>query len=374
MSITVGLRLEPLDVLFFRDGRPFTPASRGKSELPMPQTLAGAIWTAVLQQQGCDFAALRRLVCQEKRSLADSLRDLCGADWLASLHVRGPWFARGRDGQMEVLVPVPAVLQRAKSLPRAGPLLFRLSPRRREQLPGWAQSLLPDQRDLWPLWHQRPGASEPASGFLTREGLRSFLAEGEVSPDEVVQDADVYAFDHRTGIGIHADRLAAQEGLLYGASFLALKPDVVLYAEVVALRSEEAELLQKIRLLALGGEGRRVCVSPLPQPYDWGAIERPLANRQEKPLALLTTPALLASRWKPDLAATQVLAAAVPGHVAVSGWDLARGGPKPARFAAPAGSVYYFDKNPETWPAALSTDPEDQRQGWGCYLRGVWNG
>ena len=28
MSAVVGLRLDPLDVLFFRDARPFTPASR----------------------------------------------------------------------------------------------------------------------------------------------------------------------------------------------------------------------------------------------------------------------------------------------------------------------------------------------------------
>ena len=55
---TVGLRIDPLDVLFFRDGRPFTPASRGASGLPTPQTLAGAVRTHLLQHAGCDFDAL----------------------------------------------------------------------------------------------------------------------------------------------------------------------------------------------------------------------------------------------------------------------------------------------------------------------------
>lgn len=39
-----GAILEPLDVLFFRDGRPFAAAMRGSSGLPLPQTTAGAIW------------------------------------------------------------------------------------------------------------------------------------------------------------------------------------------------------------------------------------------------------------------------------------------------------------------------------------------
>ena len=39
----VGLRLDPCDVLFFRDGRPFAAASHGESGMPAPQTLAGAL-------------------------------------------------------------------------------------------------------------------------------------------------------------------------------------------------------------------------------------------------------------------------------------------------------------------------------------------
>ncbi|HPP52176.1 MAG TPA: type III-B CRISPR module-associated Cmr3 family protein, partial [Thermoguttaceae bacterium] len=54
----VGLWLESLDVLFFRDGRPFSAATRVRSGPPMPQTLAGAIWTALLRQAGCDIPRL----------------------------------------------------------------------------------------------------------------------------------------------------------------------------------------------------------------------------------------------------------------------------------------------------------------------------
>ena len=54
----VGLCIDPLDVLFFRDGRPFDAASRAYGGLPLPRTIAGALRTALLASEGFDFAAL----------------------------------------------------------------------------------------------------------------------------------------------------------------------------------------------------------------------------------------------------------------------------------------------------------------------------
>jgi len=67
-----------------------------------------------------------------------------------------------------------------------------------------------------------------------------------------------------------------------------------------------------------------------------------------------------------------VVAAAVPPALPVSGWDMARGGPKPSRFAAPAGSVYFTRQSITPRPASLADDPFDRQQGWGAYLKGVW--
>ena len=44
----IGVLLDPLDTLFFRDGRPFDASSRVRGGLPNPQTLAGALRTALL--------------------------------------------------------------------------------------------------------------------------------------------------------------------------------------------------------------------------------------------------------------------------------------------------------------------------------------
>ncbi|MGH7857891.1 MAG: type III-B CRISPR module-associated Cmr3 family protein, partial [Candidatus Binatia bacterium] len=50
-----GLLLEPLDVLFFRSSRPEDPVS----VLPHPQTLAGALRTALLAAHGITVEARR---------------------------------------------------------------------------------------------------------------------------------------------------------------------------------------------------------------------------------------------------------------------------------------------------------------------------
>jgi CRISPR-associated protein Cmr3 len=68
-----------------------------------------------------------------------------------------------------------------------------------------------------------------------------------------------------------------------------------------------------------------------------------------------------------------VAVASGPG-IPVSGWDVARGRPRPARFAAPAGSVYFVNNpDPDDRETSLCGDPEDLAQGWGFALRGTWN-
>jgi CRISPR-associated protein Cmr3 len=55
----IGLCLDPLDLLFFRDGRPFDAATRAYGGLPMPRTMAGALRTAMLVRAGVDPGRLR---------------------------------------------------------------------------------------------------------------------------------------------------------------------------------------------------------------------------------------------------------------------------------------------------------------------------
>lgn len=386
---TVGLCLEPLDILFFRDGRPFGAGIRAESGLAMPQTLAGAFRTALLERAGFDFEKLAAHLRNNRKNgrreaIQDALRASGAPASLVDVRVRGPFLARlnERRGIEDVLVPTPAILHESKG--EATKPMLRLKPlNEREELPGWKQKLRP-------LWLRYRGATEAAQGYLTGAGQEVFLRGGIPEKVDVVRVETLLGHDHRTGIEILADPLTAKEGGIYGATFLSLRSDyvaptdgdkeerekrhflaTVLYAEIVFPDMPPAECAAlNEATLPLGGEGRRVAVRTMP-PWNWPHV-KPTSAKQ-KPLLLLTTPGLFPKgRWLPDILTSKLVAAAVPGAVAVSGWDLARNGPKPNRFAAEAGSVYFLDSLPDNLPDALSDDPEDRAQGWGCYLKGVW--
>lgn len=236
MTTTVGLKLEPLDVLFFRDGRPFEAATRGQTGLPLPQTLAGALMTPILKRRDCDFDKLATALKQGV-TLAEAIAKAEGPEWLGQIRLRGPWLARhlkndeqapshqdpSRSCDFEVLVPVPAVLHQVKGA--GGPPdreLIRLRPIAGEDLPGWQRTAGPQQQRLRPLWHHCPEPTEPVKGYLTADGLRRFLHGETVSSKDVVEEKDLLLRDERTGIAVDPDRLSAEESRIYAISLLAL--------------------------------------------------------------------------------------------------------------------------------------------------------
>ncbi|WP_428937274.1 type III-B CRISPR module-associated protein Cmr3 [Fontivita pretiosa] len=365
---TMGFCMQPLDVLFFRDGRPFTGSERSVSGLPLPQTFAGAIRTALLRAAGCDFGRLKQEL-ERGKSFDQAVQAACTQEhhWIGQLAVRGPWLARRNNAtdNLEVLVPVPANLHQEK-YKHTGPLR-RLTPLPREQLPGWNPPQ--DQQDLRPLWLKHLSSTEPAAGYLTPQGLARFLGDESVLSEDLVAADELFGLDYRTGIGIAPDRLVAEESQIFGRGFLALEKDVYLYAEIEMPSDAPDGLFDQVKTLTLGGEARHVTLKRLPSPFTW---PNKSPNAKQKPLILLATPCPFEAGWKPRILDGQLVAAAVPGSLAFSGWDLARGGPKPTRFAVPAGSVYFLKSLPNNWQPGLAESDEDRRQGWGYCLTGVW--
>jgi CRISPR-associated protein Cmr3 len=363
-----GLLLEPLDVLFFRDGRPFGATSRVVSGHPLPQTLAGAVWTALLQKYGCDFARLTAYARQQGQSngmttIRQAIEAAGAPSWITSVQVRGPWLASNNKTPLEIYLPMPAVIYKSKNA-QDDTHYHCLVPQGND-LPGWESP-----EGLRPLWLARREPAEPAEGFITLAGLKTFLKEQTVTAHQIKKTKELLAHDFRTGIVIRPDCLTTEEGGIYGIGMLALAPGMSYYIEVLLPAEAPADALAGINTLSFGGEARRVRIEKTDK-VTWPEI-RP-EDAKQKPLLVLTTPGLFAAGWKPRCLEKHIVAAAVPGAVAVSGWDLARGGPKPTRFAAAAGSVYFLDALPDDLPEALSDEETDRRQGWGCYVKGVWS-
>ncbi|MBI2190385.1 MAG: type III-B CRISPR module-associated protein Cmr3 [Planctomycetes bacterium] len=359
---TIGLNLQPLDTLFFRDGRPFEAATQAASGLPLPQTLAGALRTWLLRRAGCDFEKLAQAMEQAKKNdkgFAEAVANGQNSEVAAigKLRFRGPWFAL--NGQP--LVPAPAILHQIKDSEE----IVRLAPLK-TRLPGWN----PPSPGMLPLWWKGNKPTERLDGYLTRSGLQKFLDGNTPEKDkkDILEASDLFDFDRRVGIGVEPENLTAEEGQIYAVSLLALKKEVTLYAEIDA--PEEALKLfphQEAAVpIPLGGEGRRVALERI-EPVCW-----PIASPSEgRALLLLTTPAFFDVR-RAGLRQYQAIAAAVPGYEAVSGWDLAKRGPKPTRFAVKAGSVYFLEKPLNPAPPSLC-EGEDAALGWGGFVTGGWN-
>lgn len=402
----LGLVLQPLDVLFVGDGRPVGGALRGHSRsTPLPQTVAGAVWTALLDLHGCDFARLSQQVQRHGLSFEQALDEQGLPTWIARVAVRGPWLARRHVGSaggsrpaasessdvaaaggtpnepaesLEVFVPAPAVLHRrkkSKGLNGQGrsdePLLCLRPLKEGLSLPGWGRTPSAGRLGLRPLWLAGGDQTERAVGLLNLQGLERFLRGEPVRAGELVEQNELVGFDHRTGIAIDASTLTARESQLYTSSYLTLawtsEWQAVLYVELTVPPEGEAAV-GRLRTLRLGGESRCVAVQTC-QPVRWPDVE---PSDGERWLVVLTTPGLFELGWKPKRLEGRLVAAAVPEGFGVSGWDLARGGPKPARFAVPAGSVYFLDGPATGLPDSLADQPLDRQQGWGCYVRGVW--
>ena len=207
-----------------------------------------------------------------------------------------------------------------------------------EDLPGWE----PHQPGRRPLWHRGgPDAKRPGD-YLRPTGIAAFLRGESPADEDWVRPDCLFGFDHRTGLEIDANTLTGVEGRLFATRLLALKPGVGFYAEVLSPGPVAGDLR---RLLAgpfpWGGEGRYATACVLEQPAAWPSVEE-----GGNPLWLLASPAPLGDggpggRLPDRLAPDDLVAVASGPGMAVSGWDLARGSPRPTRFAAPAGSVYF---------------------------------
>lgn len=378
-TTTVGLLLHPLDMLFFRDGRPFGPRDSGHSILPTPQTLAGMIKTHLMRTAGLNPRQLRGL----HRTSAEG----GNGHWLGSVRTRGPWLYRGAASGAKAagapLVAVPANLVGQGKRGEGSPLA--LAPLENAP-PGWPM----EGTGLRPLWSAGPGQIGAVSGWLDQPGLEAYLHGKAVGAENICQAEDLFDWVDRTGIAVDRATATAQDGAIYSTRMLALKPGVSFYAQVELPATAPApqELFPKALCLPWGGEGRRVNVELLAAPFAWPLVP----PKEGRMLSLLITPGIFSNGqypWRPRERGT-LIAAAMARPLAVSGWDLAGSveggrepGPRPTRFAVPAGAVYFWSRSEKKESTGTTDEPQcldtlvdrprDADAGWGMALCGSWN-
>lgn len=351
-TMTLAILIEPLDLLFCRDGRPIVAGegAAAGTALPGPQVLAGAIRTALLRQRG-------QLPTDGSRPAQAHL------DAVLQVRLRGPLLADLARGQP--LIPMPADLAGDKAKHGlCGTPQARLRPQ--SGVPGWqAPADAPQALPLWPAPERASKASTPndrarpaelaaQSGFLTWDGFQAWAAGRLPNSDQVRSAETLWAVEARTNVSLDAATAVAAKGQLFTSRYLRLAPGVGLYAEVDGADDLPATLL-------LGGDRRQVTVRRLPKPVAW-----PTQGR----VALALTPTILPqdrcpAEWQPHCRGL-----AIPGADPVSGWDLAANGgagaPRQTRWAIRPGAVWHLDS-----PIAFTSIGVETASGFGWIAVGT---
>lgn len=356
--------IRPLDPLVLGDGRPFSAdpgaLAAGGLLLPMPSTLAGAARSAIGRaQSNPDWAALQKVP------------------------VHGPLLCV--NGAIQAPMPADAVLMSsddALCLVRARPselgsdegtdIPDGLSPL---GLPSGTEGFEPSKHDppAWMSLDQLAAwyADEELFGARGRGGVWKVPLGKDRKPPWAYEKTTRIETDRRVHVGISHETQAAAKGMLYQTTGAA-------YGDKQALLVR-AETKIPLGVMPLGGERRLACLADGSEDAWSPAGVRERLMTATKVAMVLVTPAIFDHGFRPSgLAATlgltsvKVVAAAMRRREAVSGWDLVKGGPKPVRWLAPAGSVYWLDipagegeKLAERWLHPVSDQADDRRDGFG---------
>jgi len=404
------LLFHPRDVLFFRDAKPLGGSSAGDgARWPLPSVLHSAILSAFHERwpDGVDSESQHHRRDGEN---AASFR-------FGGLRTLGPFPACWeKGGRWTICVPTPADLTaHGRLLPVEGS-------------GGWDGNLPEPLR--YAVANSAPPSKETLGSWIALDQLARYLRDSDVEPETIETDT-LYASEARPGVGIDPETHANREHIFYQAEYLRLRENVAVAAWIDALarrhRAESAtDLLaewlrgEEANGVILGGQGGLAWTDERPLPPSPLDIPLPDTFPGGRVKWVLLTPALFNAGWRPGWAnadgnvqlraqrpprkagesrqdwrdrvsqapavRADLVAAAIPKPVPVSGWkldaagDRAGGGPKATRLLVPAGAVYYFQCPDADSARALAFQLHARvrsdllgEQGFGFGVCGAWN-
>jgi hypothetical protein len=387
MSKRVTLFFEPLDVLQFRDHKPFDMGSHAvaRTIFPQPPTFRGALRTLLFRHLGARFDDP-----DEHFGLAEEHAWARG--WLGgrtrhgSLAIRGPLVARRTiAGAIEPLFHPPRDAKKVRPGETGTSLRFQLL--RPQPLSALGTTTAP-QRLRWrgdrcveqtgdlPWLHfesEKPTEEHEENTYWTVAAAEDYfqltrdadLREEELAPPLRGNNGPLLIRpENRVGIARNGATLTAEDHMFYVTSPFRAAPDVgfAIDVEVPAERGERP--LHALRALdaaitTLGGKGHRARVRLLETQ---ALVEDSLViSNTEVPRKIwLQTPLPLSG----PLPGNTLVVAERP--VPIGGFDLARAAPRSLRPALPAGSIIHLPAGAE-----LPVSIDDSRTGYGFALAGA---
>ncbi len=388
--------IEPRDPLIARDGRPFGPDPGARAStlpFPPPSTIVGG---------------LRHKAGLDSNGRFDG--SSATIERIKQLSLRGPILAELKADTTTVkqfLFPAPAdalILDPAGLSGASDPVrILRLAPQKlaAEPVTNLPDGLLP----IAPTLRVPDKVSSRAPHFWHQSVFECWLLNPSEEQTAKLADLGIGALDQdaRMHVSVQPTTQTAREGALFqtrGLEFTWRDKEAKRRGAFVTRRLGLAAAFEDDTgaclpshfaggFAPLGGERRlmrwRYIDGNLPEPPD-ELFERIIDDRRAR--VILISPAIFRDGYRPLLTwerngvTANLKAAAVRRSQVVSGWDLHLGKPKPTRRLAPAGSVYFIEW-PDgadvrawinaTWMQNVSDDEQDQRDGFGLAVLGVWS-
>lgn len=375
------LFIEPLDVLLFRDSKPFAAGEGFWARSVFPPNglpLMGALRAKMITDSGVSFQTYQHYA-GSKNGNDEKLTELVNLigkfDDYGELQLAGPFLSRIEDEKQQIYFPAPLDVMKTKESDTISFLISQKIPWNLEM----SKPLMPNGAtgdfSPVPLWTNETG-DLPEEKFIEASGLCNYL---QTIDSLVMKDAeDLWGSEFQVGIE-KSDQKTAAIGKIYSVEFIRFNEmgkdtkeeksnwDLLTPGFLVNFTNIDETFLKAEGFLALGGESRAAKYQKIKETQIdklSKLISGSFLDEQSKGLKgqkkfkiYLATPAVFNNGWYPDfLEATgselvgekdglkfKLVSASVAKPQTVSGWNVAKRIPRPAVKAVPAGSVYYFE-------------------------------
>lgn len=367
---SMTFKLTPVDSWFFRDGRPFN-LGETHSDLkslfpPFGPTVVGAIRAYLARGLGWDGRGSWNEKIKE--TLGDCQR-------FGPLRFKGPFLIRMVDNQEEMLFPAPLHLL-GKPPKEEGGQWSRIT----KLLPGKGVDCDFGDDVRLPRADNTTGLKSLYGCYLNASDFKKVLDGGDLCGIAPISPEQLWNFDFSVGIKRRFETRTAEEGALYSAYRVRLRPGVSLAMQLDGLEVE----MKMASTMPLGGESRMAYVEILKEQLKIPVAPEIRSSDDGKTrfVVIHLTPSYFDGKWPspgeklPGISAVKVVSACMERPVRIGGWDSLQREPIPLRPFLPAGSTWFCEA--EMSPNKTIQGLHDHigslfELGFGHIVIGLWN-
>ena len=322
------IEINPLDTLFFRDGKPFSMGEETWADAifpPMPSVIYGALRSAYFANNIEEFRSLKR---ENKLDTKD--------DPTNSLVIKAIYFKVGNDFYLPL--PLDCVKKKDSNKDDKNRVFLLIPSSLSEGIfinNSVKNILIPKNKEK---------IENVSDGLVRISVFKKYL--NSIDSFTIHRLSDWVIPESKIGISRSNKTHTLEEAMLYRVDMSRLK-GISIIVEYKNLNIPEKGLMK------LGGESKAVSYRKIDDNID---IDFPEFENEQFKL-VLTTPAIFKNGWLPKwidenslegivpntTCKIKLMTAAVGKAISVGGFDMKKRKPKPMYKAVPAGSVYYFE-------------------------------